>query len=263
MPQDVRPDEQAAADLVAATTGLHFEFSGGGIDFTCTDGPQRTVLEVTRCTRPMLKRDELAAAAHAERTLPIWTSRSWWVTFDGHPVYNGLPERLSEPLRRLETHGVSEFDTASHAWWMRRAPTLSPSVQALEDEHVLYARTLDMKDPHAPPQLFVSATGGFTYGGPDSALEVLESYLLSEQLHLNKTALEPADERHLFVWTDLATEEGLARALRTTWPALPTRAPALDPAPDHLWLVDEATGLGWHHGPSGWEAIEAGPPVSP
>lgn len=260
MPQPMRPDEQAASSLVSKLTGVTFEFSGGtgGIDFTSLDHGMRTVLEVTRCTRPSRKKDELAAAAHAGEILPLWTCHSWWVTFDGHPRYTGMAERLSGPLRQLETHGLSEFDRTMHSWWMRISPTLTATVQDLHNNRVLAARILHTREPSEPSQLFISASEGFAYGGPDGALQVLEAFLHTEAKHLNKTVNEPADVRHLFVWTDMTTDEALSRALRSTWPAVPTRGHNLHPALDHLWLVDDPTGRGWHYGPHGWEPVEVG-----
>lgn len=261
MSQPERPDEAAAAEVVCRETGatLHYSGQAGGIDYTGKCGTQSIILEVTRFTDRTLLRD-WDAAVKFDDAPEIPTRSSWWLTFEGHPYYAELEKRLGPALQELEFHGLSYYYRPDMAWWMSQVPSLRESIAALNQEQVTAARVLETKVPPPPSYLFVSSSGAWSYGGANEALAVLETYLTDEEKHLTKTSVEPADVRHLFVWSDTATTNEYSRALSEDryWPILPTRAPNIPHAIDHLWLVYEPTGLGWHWTAlTGWQTIQA------
>ena len=243
MPKTERPDERRARDAVARETGLDFIFTdlNGSVDYTTTDS--RAALEVTRFTDPLVRRDLDVASKH-DHVLPLGTSFDWWVTFDGHPKHEGLAIRLRDPLVALETHGLCEYDHAAMNWWMDTTPTLRSSARELRRERAGHAQALHRGAN--PTQLFVSSSGGWTYGGPDAALEMLESKVFSDDGHLQKLKATGAPSRHLWIWTDFATEGGLRRAFEVGEQRLPTRAPNFPEALTDLWCVDEFSCRGWH-----------------
>lgn len=226
----------------------------------------RTVtLEVTRFTNRALLRDWRAAEQHAERTTLLTAARSWHVTFEGHPRYTDLGQRPDTAFHTLEVHGLEHFYEPFMGWWMIHVPTLKQCVRVLHDEGVVDARVVDLDDPGAPSQLLTSASGSWTYGGPDTALDELDRYLADERKHLAKISGAGSDERHLFVWTDAATPAAFGRALTPDyrWAAeperkmLPSRPPACSELLEHLWVVNEGQRRGWHWELShGWHWVE-------
>lgn len=257
VPQPERPDESRAADLVRGLTGADLSFTGalGGIDYTGTHDGRRVILEVTRFTRHELIRDWLAAADHHDSVRLLPTANCWVATFDGYPRYTDLEARLGPALRDLETHGIFGYYAPDMYWWMVHVPTLADALARLSGDRVIDVRVFDAK-PGTEPQLFVSSSGGWSYGGPDAALETVERYLVDEKKHLAKTIAEPADERHLFLWSDAATPESLTKAFTEWWPTQPGRSPSLPEELDHLWVVHEPSLRGWHWSESaGWAQV--------
>jgi hypothetical protein len=257
-----RPDERRARDAVARGTGLDFIFTdlNGSVDYTTSS--DSAALEVTRFTDPLVRRD-LDVASKCDHVIPLGTSFDWWVTFDGHPKYDGLASRLYAPLVALETHGLRDYDHAAMNWWMDATPTLRNSARQFRREGVGHAQALHRGAN--PTELFVSSSGGWTYGGPDAALEMLESKVSSDDGHLRKLKATGAPSRHLWIWTDSATQGGLRSAFEVGEQRLPTRAPTFPEALTDLWCVDEFFCRGWRWSRStGWtwvsvpEAISSG-----
>lgn len=250
MPQTERPDERRARDAVARETGLDLVFTdlNGSVDYLARD--IGAALEVTRFTNPLIRRD-LDVVSKRDHELPLGTSFDWWVTFDGHPKYDGLNIRLHKPLTALESHGLRQYDHAAMNWWMETTPTLGESAHQLRRERVAHAQALHRGSN--PTQLLVSSSGGWIYGGPDAALGILEDRVSSDAGHLQKLEATEAPSRHLWVWTDFATEESLRHAFEPAQERLPNRAPKFPQAVTDFWCVDEFYGRGWRWSPStGW-----------
>lgn len=277
--QDERPDEAAAADVVRVQCGddlssLTFSGGAGGIDYTGLGVRGRVILEVTRLSESHVRKDWDAARAHLEAPTPILTARSWWVTFEGHPRYSGIADRLAPALRALERHHLSDYYGPAMDWWLRHVPTLAEVLHVLSAERVIAARTIELKDLEAPSELFISPSGSWVFGGVDTALEQLEDYLKRERRHVAKTVAEPAQERHLFLWADATTPPEFANALTDDrfCNDLPSRPPDIPTELHHLWVVHTETLRGWHwqgaargsgEAPTGWSRVLATPsPVS-
>ena len=259
MSQPEREDEAAASNFVSQAIGVEMVFNGhlGGIDYVGSRDSLRVVLEVTRFTSSGTQGDWNAAAKFDEPQ-QIATHKSWWVTFDGYPRYTNLGKRMGPALRDLEFHGLTHYYRPDMEWWLIQVRSLRDVVGLLNSEKVMQARVFLTKDPSAAPRLFISPTGSWTYGGSDEAIAVLETYLKDEHKHLAKTAAEPADERHLFIWSDSATPNEYARAFAEEehWRALPSKPPYLPHGIAHLWLVHEPIGRGWHWAlANGWSEI--------
>jgi hypothetical protein len=242
MPQQERPDELRARDVVEAWLGVEFTFTdlGGGVDYTAADG--QTVLEVTRYTNPLVRRD-MAVARGQDHVLQLGTGYDWWVTFDGYPRYDGLASRLYEPLLQLEIHGLEQYDHSRMGWWLEGAPGLRGPARVLRNERVLHAQA--RVGAERPTRLFVMSSGGWAYGGPDAALGLLEQFVASDLVHLRKLGDTRAPSRHLWLWTDFGTAGDFRRAFDPEEGRLPTRAPVLPDAVTDLWCVDEVHGRGW------------------
>lgn len=259
MPKEERPDEAAARRIVESECHVHLEFADltGGVDYLTLDNS--VALEVTRFTDGLLRRD-MAVASGADHVTELGTGYDWHVTFDGYPRYDGLAGRLYPPLHVLETHGLEHWDPARMAWWAQRVETLREAVVILAQERVVDAQA--RLSAQRPTRLFVSTSGGWTYGGPDAALEVLEAAIAADSKHLDKLQEQAAQQRQLWIWTDVATTGSLRRAFSPEEQRLPSRPPDLPSAVTHLWCVDEGHNRGWAWWPDrGWFSVtvDSGP----
>lgn len=239
MPQTEGPDEQIACAVVTRETGHPLEFADytGGVDYTTPDGT--VVLEVTRFTNHLLRRD-MAVATRFDSVVPLGTGHDWWVVFEGHPRYQDLAARLYQALNTLETHGLHRWEPTAMLWWARDVPTLRDAVTALVAEKVSQAQAEVAREQ--PSRLFSSSSGGWVYSGPDAALELLDRYVRADGKHLKKLGASGATERHLWEWTDTATNGSFRRIYKDD--RLPTRPPVLPAEVTHLWVADEVHRIG-------------------
>lgn len=88
--------------------------------------------------------------------------------------------------------------------------------------------------------------GGYTYGGPDSALELLQGSLTDDVKHAEKLSEQEAIRRHWCAWTDAATPEDIRSAFAADEQQLPGRPPELPEGVTDLWVIDEILRRGWH-----------------
>lgn len=246
MPQQESEDEARARRFAGTALGLTFEFTDltGDVDFTSADGS--LALEVTRYTNPKLKMD-MKVAATADYVLPLGTGYDWWVTFAGYPRFKGLVQRLYGALQSLESHELECYSDTMR-WWLDEVSTLDGALQTLSKEGVLEARRALRQLDVA--QLVIMTSGGWNYGGPDRALDLLEARVALDRTHTEKLARQTSPLRGLWVWVDEHTEPGLTRALSPEESRLPGRAPDLPAGIERLWVVDEGSGRGWHWGRS-------------
>jgi hypothetical protein len=136
-------------------------------------------------------------------------------------------------------------------WWMANSPTLRETAKGLEDERVVHAQTIVAKAP--PTKLFVSTSGSWSYGGPDSALEVLEAFVAADAGHTAKLGAAGVPERHLWLWTDYGTVGALRAAFEEH--RLPARPPQLPAQVTDLWCVDEVHRRGWRWDGTTWSWV--------
>jgi hypothetical protein len=242
MPQSERPDEQMACAVVVRETGHSLAFADftGGVDYATADGT--VVLEVTRFTNHLQRRD-MAVATQFDSVTPLGTGHDWWVVFDGHPRYQDLASRLYQALNTLETHGLLRWEAGAMLWWAGDVPTLRDAVTALVAENVSQAQAEVPRQQ--PSRLFSSSSGGWVYSGPDAALELLDGYVRADGKHLKKLGATGATERHLWEWTDAATTGNFRRMYEDD--RLPGRPPVLPAEVTHLWVADEEhrAGIRW------------------
>ena len=252
MPQDESPDELRAATYAATLLGLPLEFTdlNGNVDYTSADGS--TSLEVTRYTNKQVKVD-LAASEKADYVIPLGGGHDWIVTFAGYPRFKGLVQRLYPALQGLETHGLVQY-TDQMDWWLERVPTLEDEIAVLNAERVIDAQAMVRRGEVA--HLMIMTSGGWTYGGPDSALELLEARLALDRNHSEKLRRQATSHKHLWAWVDEETDRGLARALAPDEQRLPARPPELPDGVDQLWVVEEASGRGWFWNGTEWRFVD-------
>lgn len=254
MPQKERPDEALARSIVVGETGLTLCFAdlAGGVDYRSPDG--HAILEVTRFTSPRLRQD-YAKAGNSDHVRPLGTGYDWLVTFDGYPRYDNIEQRLFRPLQALEAHGLREWHRDEMTWWMSNVPTLTDTTAALTAENVRVARS-SVRSADVS-KLMIMSSSGWTYGGPDTALPLLEDFIRLDAKHAAKLAVEvDADERHLWVWTDAATEMAFRRALSNDEDRLPSSAPSMPAGVTHLWCVDDFYLRGWTWSAGyGWRVV--------
>lgn len=138
------------------------------------------------------------------------------------------------------------------AWWAQDVPTLRDAVAALAAERVSQAQA--EVPGEQPSRLFSSSSGGWEYGGPDNALELLERYVQADGKHLKKLSASEATEKHLWEWTDSATTGNFRRLYQDD--RLPTRPPVLPAELTHLWVADEGYGVGIRWDGIAWQRFQ-------
>jgi hypothetical protein len=135
---------------------------------------------------------------------------------------------LVEKVREL---GLDPFTVDDH--WPHGEP--ADTARRFGVEHLTY-----FPDGTGDVLYYFMPAGGGSYGGdPDAITEWIEELLASEAYADNTVKLlaRMADERHVFVWADSATEFAPSQALTQLDRALPHRTPRLPPGITHLWAL--------------------------
>jgi hypothetical protein len=173
-------------------------------------------------------------------------ARCWWVATAEAPVPRRIRSHLPRAVRTLEEHDLERYDPWRDRW-LRDMPTLADALVRLDDLDVVHAEALP--SPETPRTLLATGLGGSsTDEDPDAVVAGL--------------VVPPSSGRrggHLVV---LADDPLLADVVprRDRWDRTqPAILPRRDPAPgdgwDHVWLVHDATGRGWHWDGEGWEPL--------
>jgi hypothetical protein len=263
-------DEVAAQALVVRATGVSLNHAdvNGGVDYLAEDGVS-LALEVTRITD--------GRRAGGRKALDGWAAESpklntcWVVTVADQGVkLKRLAHRLVEP--------ISDFEATGRQRFTRQLAGIDVLTQSAEKEVLIpllnsgIEDAVFVEDPHRDHvhAVFVTLFGGGSSSGSDAALDEIEDELNSPARADNYKKLREAGavQRHLFVWLDHDTDFAIARPLAkggSEFPdrfGLPTRAPKLDDAVTHLWVVHEWSGQGWMWDGQQWMPVSAGPPES-
>ena len=182
----------------------------------------------------------------------------WVIQTRDYPHLKSLRDDVIPQLRVLTLHGITEYHKSQHEWWMSKVSTLKEvlfafnkaSVEYVKRQSVLEKREGDLAEVVVLPMV------NWIYGGPDSALEIIETEQLNEPDNLEKLRDSGATNRHLFIWVNQNTDRNVLDAFNAERIGLPTRAPRLPEEITHLWVVNIETEVGWYFEPiEGWRLV--------
>lgn len=204
----------------------------------------------------------LQAAEHSLYILTPHLRWDWLVWFDGYPKNNFVRKTVTPLLATLETHEIEKFYSISHAWWMKHAPTLTGSIEALREAKVGYAikSTIDASDLKPSDNqkiVWIIPSGNYVFGGPNSALENFEDFIENNFNDLRKLRETGATSCHYWIWINSFTDKSMLDAFKVfEATSLPARNPALPQPITHLWIVNEDSLKGWHfNSQTGWQIV--------
>lgn len=261
-----RADEMVAKGVVESVLGValaYADVNDGDVDYRSADG--LVAVEVTRVTNGERKaaRDALSTS-RAASARPSVLLQSCWLVFlpDTQRGMNTVYQNLRPLFAQLEAAGVTYFDGDAAAVHVLQGGPLAGVYRQLRAAGVDRARMIShLGDAGHVHDVLLSPGSGGSAGGSDESVVLLSAVLSGRPDNVSKLAKSGASQRHLFVWVDDDTRFDIARPLSREAPAwaeadgsfgTPTRAPALDPAVTHLWVVHERSRRGWlWDGPTG------------
>ena len=241
--------ESKAAHFLSRVTEFNFAFNDfrGAADFIVQKSDSQIgLLEVTTYTNKSLHQyDKLFASEN----LIYETDKlkfNWYVSIPDPPNMKILENSLIDALLLLESHGIEDFWSTRDIWSLKHISEYSEMIKALSKIKIETAKAIDspiLRDQN--PGIRVAAcvrSGEYVYGGPDSSLEIIESFVASEVNDLKKlSAFE--GENHYWVWIDQFTDREVREAFETD--GLPSRQPKLPKQVKVLWVADSVTGRIW------------------
>jgi hypothetical protein len=258
VPQEERPEEQAARHLIDRVAGIRLEFADthGSVDYLYTDGVVAGAVEVTRFTRQDLRASTEAWARGAEAPYESRAlTHSWWVGVANDKVrHKELGKRIEPHLQVLEGFPTGKWFFAQ-VW--EGDPgidvTLRSAIRGLKAEHVDSAQWIEFADDPVS-RIHISPHGGWMAGKADSALDMVESFIRDHPDNLAKLSASAAERRHLFIRIDFHT---IGNVRTNVEGELPTRRPDLPESVTDVWVVNEQD-QGWYwSGSSGeWQRVE-------
>jgi hypothetical protein len=283
MPMSESRQERWARAVVEARLGVDLEFvdTDGRVDYKFIDPAGRSAaMEVTTLTDQDLKVsvDTYNRTRADVGPLPLLAS-CWSVVVDERDSrIKGLEPQLEPYLALLEKVGIE------HGLWMTpvevRAEYRSAEVEqavALFDQKLVRlfirwkpetcAEDEVRRGPHSHG-IQLSTGGDFVEVGTDVALETIEAFVAEHEDNLRKLSESGAQVKHLFVGLDEQTSPSVSHSVSRRFAAppvdgldyfgLPQRPPVLPDQVDHLWVVYEREGHGWHWGDGRWEHVDVG-----
>ena len=258
-----RANEKDAKRIVQAALGVEFEHAdkAGGVDYRSADG--QLALEVTRVTDEIRKSTADAERKSRDATRPNVELQSCWLVIvsDTQPRMKTIRQVLPPLLAQLEAAGETHFDHAA-----LHPPTQEPLAGIVRELLCVGVERASGCPHDGGPQhrhgVILSPGSGGSASGSDEAAQLLIAALAARTDNLTKLARSGARERHLFVWIDDDTRFDIARPLSRATPTgsddsfgPPSNPPMLDPAITHLWVVHEASRLGWLWDGERWRGL--------
>ena len=230
----------------------------GRVDYVASDASFDCALEVTTHTNELrtslVNSGEIYSGIIPRRDL----FDDWVIQTRDHPHLKRINDLVIPQLHNLSVHGISEYYKYQHEWWMRRVPTLEKTLSALNSASVEYVERLRVvnRDEEDVANVVLLPMVNWSFGGPDSALRILESDAKIFPENAGKLFESGAKTRHLFVWVDVHTDRDVLDAFNAEKLEAPTRAPNLPKGITHLWIVNRQTEVGWYYEPiGGWRLI--------
>lgn len=182
----------------------------------------------------------------------------WVIQTRDHPHTKRITDLVIPQLHALSVHGISEYYKPSHEWWMRHVPTLAQTLSAFNSASVEYVKRISVLDRNeeGTANVVLLPMVNWSFGGPDSALEIIESDQKIFPENVGKLHESKAKMRHLFIWVDEHTDRNVLDAFNSEVLQTPSRAPKLPKEITHLWIVNRQTETGWYFEPiDGWQLI--------
>jgi hypothetical protein len=140
-----------------------------------------------------------------------------------------LRSRVASLVENVKALGLDRFTVYQH--WPRGEP--ADTARRFGVEHLSYFPG----DTEDVLYYFIPSFGGSYGGDPDVVTDWVDDLLARKSDNTQKLLDRTADERHVFLWADSATEFGPMRALTQLDRALPRRAPGVPEGITHVWAV--------------------------
>lgn len=232
--------------------------ASGKVDYVALDASFDCALEVTTHTNELRTRLVNGGGTYSGIIPRRDLFDDWVIQTRDHPHLKRINDLVIPQLHTLSVHGIFEYYKSQHEWWMRRVPTLEKTLSAFNSASVEYVkrqRVID-RDEENTANVVLLPMVNWSFGGPDSALGILESDPKIFPENVGKLLESGAKSRHLFVWVDVHTDRDVLDAFNAEKLELPTRAPKLPNEITHLWIVNRQTEVGWFYEPiEGWRLI--------
>lgn len=260
--REQKEDEIAAKRIFECNTFIELKSNedgfSGKVDYVSSDPSLEFALEVTTYTNE-LRKSLVNGGGNFESLIPRRDLFSDWIiqTRD-HPHRKRIIDLVIPQLHTLSVHGIVEYYKPHHEWWMRQVPTLEKTLSAFNSASVEYVKKGSFidRDEHETANVVLLPMVNWSFGGPDSALEIIESDPKIFPENVGKLLESGAKVRHLFVWVDEHTDRNVLDAFNSENLETPTRAPYLPQEVTNFWIVNRRTEVGWYFEPiEGWRLI--------
>jgi hypothetical protein len=185
--------------------------------------------------------------------------RQWYLSAQGMPKIKDLKALVLPALHILERYHLDSYWPSMQSWWFEHDRELKEVALAFQSVGIESAQSaigmFEIDEAH-PFNVAVSIGLNWTFGGSNSALEIVEDYIGKTEDNLRKLRESESTERHLWLWLDHHTMRGVLDAFDGLGNQLPTREPNFPDEITHLWLMHEEVGVGWFYDPlKGWAQI--------
>lgn len=259
-----RAEEFAARKFLESflNLDLHLADLGGTsqVDYNFSKDNLKCSLEVSRFTEQIQKGLWEVYSDGDEMLHSPLLRGHWLLSACGMPKNKDVQKYIIPALHTLERYFLDSYWPSLQSWWFEHDRDLKVVAEAFEFVGIESAQSraqMFYQDDNLIFNIGITYGNNWMYGGPDSALEILEEYIGCTGDNLRKLAQTGADERHLWLWLDEHSLRGVSDAFKEEDIALPSRKPNLPPAVTHLWIVSDVNGLGWRFEPeNGWSKIK-------
>lgn len=241
---------------------LHLADVGGTrqVDYIFSKDNLKCSLEVSRFTEQIQKGLWEVYSDGDEMLHFPFLRGHWLLSACGIPKTKDVEKYIFPALNTLERYYLDSYWPSLQSWWFKRDCELKVVAEAFELTGIESAQSrpqMFYQDDNLRFNIGIIYGNNWMYGGPDSALEILEEYIGRTEDNLEKLAKTGSDERHLWLWLDNHSLREVSDAFKDESIDVPSRKPNLPPAVTHLWIVNEVNGLGWRYEPQiGWSKIK-------
>lgn len=255
-----RPEEFMARKFLESFLNVNLKFADTGgtskVDYNFSRENLECSLEVSRFTE-QIQKGLWKGYSPGQELMHFPSLRSHWLlSARGMPKMKDVEKYIFPALHTLERYFLESYWPSLQSWWFEHDPELKVVAESFEIVGIESAQSrtqMFFQDDNLIFNIGVIFGNNWMYGGPNSALEILEEYIGRAKDNLAKLAQTEADERHLWLWLDEHSLRGVSDAFKDEGVALPSRSPNLPHAVTHLWIVNEVSGLGWMFEPeNGW-----------
>jgi hypothetical protein len=245
--------DETSIELVSNENG-----ESGRVDYVSKFQHDDTALEVSRFTNHSQK--TLSAGYRSQDSLiyiPI-LGLHWLVTTDGVVRQDKLKTEIPIALHTLERMGLSAYNELQY-WWFDQVRELRQVLEIFRSNSINYAQAANhmfSEREDGPRNVAILPGQNYSYYGPDTSLEIIEDFILSNLDNRQKLQASLKAHRHLWLWLDGNSNKSVLEAFREDETRLPARPPKLPEEITHLWVVNEENMSGWHYDPSeGWRFL--------